>query len=98
MSAFVRSALGLLLAVSVAACGNGGNGTGEDGGIQGTCEITGKNSAEKAQALVLGQEYPNLQEDGGTPDQNDTCIYPMKVQRWFYVDLPAGQPLLTVDI
>ena len=95
MSVFVRSAVGLLLVVMVAGC-KGGSSTHDDGGIQGTCTITGKNSAEKAQALVLGQQYPKL--DGDTPDTNDTCIYPMKVQRWFYVDLPAGQPLLTIDI
>ncbi|MBI5479882.1 MAG: hypothetical protein HY906_13540 [Deltaproteobacteria bacterium] len=98
MSAFVRKRFWLLLAVTVGACGGGGNGGDDDAGIEGTCTITGKNSADKAQVLVLGQEYPNLQEDGGTPDPNDTCIYPMKVQRWFYVDLPAGQPLLTVEI
>ena len=92
MSVFVRNALVGLLAVTVAACGNSTNGNDGDGGAQGVCEITGKNSPEKAQVLQLDVAYP------GETDPVDTCIYPMKVQRWFYVDLPAGQPLLTVDI
>jgi hypothetical protein len=98
MSAFVRSRFGLLVLVAVVGCSGGGNGTHDDGGIEGTCQITGKNSAEKAQPLVLGQQYPDTEGVSGTVEPNDTCIYPMKVQRWFSVDLPAGQPLLTVDI
>jgi hypothetical protein len=98
MSAFVRCALGLLLVASVAGCKSGNGNGGDDDGGAGACQITGKNSAEKAQPLVLGQSYPDIEGTNGEVQPNDTCIYPMKVQRWFYVDLPAGQPLLTVDI
>jgi len=82
----------LLVSGVVAACGGNGNNSQQDGGSQGTCEITGKNSPEKAQQLQLGVAYP------GETDPKDTCIYPMKVQRWFWVQVPEGMPLLTVDV
>jgi hypothetical protein len=93
MSATFRLALGAaILATALSACKGSETATGDGGGPSGVCEITGKNKPETAQPLTLGVPYP------GESDPNDTCIYPLKIQRWFSVEVTADQPLLTVDV
>jgi hypothetical protein len=81
----------LLTALALGACSSSGNNVG-DGGVGGSCTITGHNTPEKAIPLTLGETYPPLDQ------VQDTCIYPLRMELWFSVEVPADRPLLTVQV
>ncbi|HEY3354670.1 MAG TPA: hypothetical protein VGQ83_15565 [Polyangia bacterium] len=81
----------LTVLLACAACSSPGSIDG-DGGVGRACVVTGHNTPEKAIPLALGDTYPPVDAD------QDTCIYPTRMQLWFKVDLPADRPLLTVQV
>jgi hypothetical protein len=81
------------LAIALAACGSDGNGNPVlDGG--GVCTPAASSTAARAVTLTLDQAYPSV-ENG---DPNSTCIFMLRQQLWFKVEVPADKPIFSVDV